>query len=231
MQNTVTQNSNNTFMAMFTHDLKTPINSGIFALDLLLQNPTDNLNDSQKEVLTDLLSAIKYMKNLTENALCKFKSECGKLTLNKEFCSIKNLVLQCIKEAEYILKEKNQVLNFSCLNSEINANVDVLELTRVINNLISNASKYSPKNSQINVSLKQINNKIHFEIEDFGCGIKMKEFDRAFEKYVRLANEQKSAGTGLGLYITKIIIEAHGGNIQINSQLQKGTKITFDIPQ
>lgn len=230
MQNTFTPVAKDTFIAMFTHDLKTPINSGIFALEMLLKNSSDNLNDFQKELLNDLLISSKYMKRLTENALCKFKAESGNLTITKEKCSVKNLVKHCIEETKYILQDKNQTLNFNCSQKDIGGKVDIVEFTRVINNLISNASKYSPKNSEINITLKKFDNKIYFEIEDFGCGIDIKELDRVFEKYVRLANTQKSAGTGLGLYITKLIIDAHGGNIKINSKLNKGTKISFDIP-
>lgn len=229
MQNTVTSIANDTFIAMFTHDLKTPINSGIFALEMLLKNSADNLNDFQKEVLNDILSASKYMKRLTENALCKFKAESGKLVMNKELCSFNNLVQQCIYETKYLLNEKNQKLNFQC-KDEINAKVDVVEMTRVINNLISNASKYSSKNSKINISLKKSCQNVCFEIQDFGCGIEIDKLDKAFEKYMRLANNQKSSGTGLGLYITKLIIDAHNGKIKINSKPQKGTKIKFSIP-
>ncbi|MBR2525232.1 HAMP domain-containing histidine kinase [bacterium] len=231
MQNTITPIAKDTFIAMFTHDLKTPINSGIFALEMLLKNSSDNLNDFQKELLTDLLNSSKYMKRLTENALCKFRADNGNLTLNKEKVSVKKLVKDCIEETKYILNEKNQKLKFYCSQKDISANVDVLELTRVINNLISNASKYSDKNSVIDVVLKKIDNKIYFQIQDYGCGIKMKELDNVFEKYVRLSNNQKSAGTGLGLYITKLIIEAHNGNINIESKPKKGTKITFSIPE
>lgn len=231
MQNTMTQVSNDTFIAMYTHDLKTPINSGILALEILLKNSSENLNEMQLELLNDLLNSSKYMKRLTENALCKFKADSGKLTLNKEKVSIKNLVEKCIEETKYILKEKNQTLNFSCFESDIFGKVDTVELTRVVNNLISNASKYSSKNSKINITLKKINHKICFEIKDYGCGIKMQNLDKAFEKYVRFANNQKSSGTGLGLYITKLIIDAHNGNINIKSTPGKGTKISFCIPE
>ena len=231
MQNTITPIANDTFIAMFTHDLKTPINSGIFALEMLLKNSSENLNDFQKELLEDLLNSSKYMKRLTENALCKFKADSGKLTLNKEKTSIKNLVINCIDETKYILNEKKQKINFICNQKDISANVDVVELTRVVNNLISNASKYSDKNSEIDITLRKIKHKIYFEIQDYGCGIKMKELDSVFEKYVRLANNQKSAGTGLGLYITKLIIEAHNGNVEIDSKINKGTIISFSIPE
>jgi len=231
MQNTITPTSKDTFIAMFTHDLKTPINSGIFVLEMLLKNSSDNLNDFQKELLNDLLNSSKYMKRLTENALCKFKADNGELTLNKEEISIKKLVKNCIEETKYLLNEKNQHLNFFCSQKEIFANVDSIELTRVVNNLIANANKYSDKNSNIDITLKKLNHKVYFEIQDYGCGIEMRNLDKAFEKYVRLANNQKSSGTGLGLYITKLIINAHNGNIEIKSKPQKGTKISFCIPE
>ena len=231
MQNTITPIANDTFIAMFTHDLKTPINSGIFALEMLLKDKSNNLNDFQKELLNDLLNSSKYMKRLTENALCKFKADSGNLILNKEVCSLKTIIKNCIEETKYILKDKNQKINFHCSQKEITANVDVVEFTRIVNNLISNASKYSAKNTEINIKLKKINHKIYFSIQDFGCGIKMQELDKAFDKYVRFANNQKPAGTGLGLYITKLIVDAHGGNIKINSELQKGTTISFSIPE
>ena len=231
MQNTITHLANDTFIAMFTHDLKTPINSGIFALEILLKNSSDNLNDYQKELLNDLLNSSKYMKRLTENALCKFRADSGELVLNKEKYSVKKLVKDCIEETKYLLNEKNQHLKFNCTQKDITANIDVIELTRVINNLISNACKYSQKNSDIEITLQKINHKIYFEIQDHGCGINLKDLDKAFEKYVRIANNQKSAGTGLGLYITKLIIDAHNGNISIKSKPNKGTKISFNIPE
>lgn len=231
MQNTFTPIAKDTFIAMFTHDLKTPINSEIFALEMLLKNTSENLSEYQKELLTDVLSASKYMKRLTENALCKFKAESGKLTLNKEQCSIKKIVQNCIDETKYILKEKNQKLKFLCTKNDIYATVDCLEITRVITNLITNASKYSPKNSEIKISLKSFNKKVYFEIKDNGCGIDLQKLDRVFEQYVRIANSQKSVGTGLGLYITKLIIDAHKGNIKIKSKREKGTRIIFYIPE
>lgn len=231
MQNTITPFSNDTFFAMFTHDLKTPINSGIFALEMLLKNTADNLNDTQKELLTDILNASKYMKTLTENALCKFKSESGKFVLHKENCSIKKLTEKCIAETKYILTEKNQTLNFICEEKDISSYVDIIEISRVITNLISNASKYSPKNSSIDVTLKQLNKKVYFEIQDYGYGISIEKLSSVFDQYTRILNKEKSAGTGLGLYITKIIIDAHDGEIKINSKENKGTKISFSIPQ
>ena len=228
MQNTVIPNANDTFIAMLTHDLKTPINSGIFALEMLLKDKS--LNSNQTELLNDILNASKYMKRLTENALCKFKAESGNFTLSKEVCSVKNLVLNCINETKYILKDKNQKINFSCPKKEILGNVDYVELSRVINNLITNAGKYSPKGSVIDVELNKLNKKIIFKIRDYGCGIPINELDKAFDKYVRLANNQKSAGTGLGLYITKLIIDKHNGKINIKSTVGKGTEISFEIP-
>ena len=232
MAEIITENKKDTFIAMFTHDLKGPINSGIFALELLLHDSKrGTLNEYQKELVTDILRASKFMKNLTENALCKYKVESGKYELKKEYVSVNNIIDDCILSAKYLLYDKNQSINFDCPKQDIYAHVDIIEFKRVICNLISNAVKYSDKNSVIDITLKDLNNKVYFEIQDYGCGIRLEELSMVFEKYVRLANEQKSAGTGLGLYITKLIIDAHGGNIYIDSKIGKGTKIFFEIPK
>ncbi|MBQ3310981.1 HAMP domain-containing histidine kinase [bacterium] len=231
MSDTIAENKKDTFIAMFTHDLKGPINSGIFALELLLRDSKrSKLNEYQKELITDILRASKFMKNLTENALCKYKVESGKYELNKEYAPLDKIIDDCILAAKYSLYEKNQKINFNRPKENIYAHIDVIEIKRVILNLISNAIKYSNKNSMINITLKKLSNSVYFEIQDQGCGINLNELSMAFEKYVRLANEQKSAGTGLGLYITKLIIDAHRGNIYIDSKIGKGTKIFFEIP-
>ncbi len=231
MSNVVIRNSKDTFIAMLTHDLKGPINSGIYALELLLsEGKCENLNDYQKELLNDILKTSKYIKNLTDNALCKFRAENGSYEIKKEYTSIKNIVKDCIKGINYLSKEKNQKINFICSKEDICANVDLIEIKRAIRNLISNACIYSYKNSEINVILKKYKDKVYFEVQDFGCGINLDKLSSVFDKYVRLANEQKSAGTGLGLYITKLIIDAHGGNIDIQSKKGCETRIFFEIP-
>lgn len=231
MQNYIPQTTNDAFIAMLTHDLKTPINSEIFALELLLKNSTKEFNDYQAEILKDLLSSVKFMKNLTENVLCKYKSDNGKLVLNKEFCSFKQLIKKCIEQTKYILNEKEQVIKFIAPKEDIVANVDYVEISRVINNLITNASEHSPRKSEIIMTIKHTKSTLNISVQDFGYGIPLEKLNSIFEPYMTMAKEQKTAGTGLGLYITKMIIDKHKGKINIKSKPNVGTTISFIIPK
>ena len=230
MQNTFTPNINDTFIAMFTHDLKTPINSGIYALEMILNDKVNPISSCHREILNDILNSEKYMKNLTENLLCKCKSDNGHLDLNKEKCNFTKLVKSCISDMSYIVNEKNQKLIFHAPKKDIFINADILNIKRVINNLISNASKYSKNSSTIIINLEQKEKEAVLQVQDFGYGIDMKDLSTVFDKYVRLANKQKTSGTGLGLYVAKVITDAHKGNIDIKSKKDNGTTVTIKLP-
>lgn len=230
MQNTFTPNINDTFIAMFTHDLKTPINSGIYALEMILNDKRNPISNYHREILNDILNSEKYMKNLTENLLCKCKSDNGHIDLNKEKSNFTKLVKSCISDMSYIVNEKNQKIIFNTQKEDIFINIDILNIKRVINNLISNASKYSKNSSSIIITLEQKNKYAVLEVQDFGYGIEMKNLSKVFDKYVRLANTQKTSGTGLGLYVAKVITDAHKGSIDIKSKKDYGTTITIRLP-
>lgn len=230
MQNTFTPNINDTFIAMFTHDLKTPINSGIYALEMILNDKSNPINSYHREILNDILNSEKYMKNLTENMLCKYKSDNGHLDLNKEKCNFTKLVKNCISDMSYIVNEKKQTLIFNAPEEDIFINADILNIKRVINNLISNASKYSKTSSKILVTLEVNKNNAIFQVQDFGYGIEINNLSKVFDKYVRLANKQKTSGTGLGLYVAKVITDAHKGSIDIKSKKDYGTTVTIKLP-
>lgn len=225
-----TKAAKETFVAMVTHDLKTPVNAEIRALELLMQNKLGDLTPTQYEIINDILNSAKYMKNMTDNLLCKYKTESGTFELSKESLSLKSLALECIDETKYILKEKNQKVVFDCKVEDAQTSFDYLEIKRVIQNLIANASEYAPKNSDIIVEIFRSENSIGFSVQDFGAGIDLPEPNDVFKKYLSLAKKQKKTGTGLGLYISKMIIEAHNGNIFIESKSGFGTKIIFVLP-
>ena len=92
---------------MVTHDLKSPVNAEICALELLLNNQKSSLDDFQNEIIGDILGAAKYMKNLVENILQKYRSDNGKQVLHKTLFSLEMLSIQCVEEVKYLLQDKN----------------------------------------------------------------------------------------------------------------------------
>ena len=224
----IIQEERDDFVAAVTHDLRSPLNAQKYALNSVL-NSHESLSDYQKEVLNDLMGSVDYMKILTENILTKYKNEDCKLQLNKSSNSFKNLTEKCISELKYITNSKQQKITFNSSNNDIQGVFDYILIRRVINNLISNASEYTPQNGYINIFLEETENKIIFKIQDNGYGIANPE--NIFEKYISHAQKNKKIGYGLGLHICKQIIDAHHGEISIKSELNKGTLISFYLPK
>lgn len=224
-QEMVTSDKEN-FLATVAHDLKTPIRAGINALNLLLDNNLGELEDNQHEIISDILNSTKFMQDMVENILCKNKIESDKINLIKNTYSIKELIEHCIELTKYILVQRNQEIKFICNIENSLADMDFLEMKRAVHNLIANASEYSPQNSKILIEVFQNDSNIGFYVQDFGKGIDLVNQQDVFLQYMTFAKKYKKVGSGLGLYITKRIIEAHDGEITLESKLGEGTKIT-----
>lgn len=218
------------FLATITHDLKTPIRAGINALNLLLNENLGELKDDQHELIEDILNSTKYMQDMVENILCKTKIENNKIELSKQVCSLKKVAEHCIELTKYILIPKRQHIKLECKVSNTLIPLDFLEIKRAIHNLIANASKYSPIGGKIHIKIIQEDDRLGLLVQDFGKGIPEENQDEIFSKYMTLAKQDKTVGTGLGLYITKRIIEAHEGEIFVKSKAGDGTTITIYLP-
>ncbi len=226
----VTAMSKENFLATITHDLKTPIRAGINALNLLLNENLGELKDDQHELVEDILNSTKYMQDMVENLLCKTKMENNSIELSKQVCSLRKLAEHCIELTKYILIPKRQQIQLKCELSNTLIPIDFLEMKRAIHNLIANASEYSPIEGKILIKIFQAENRIGLLVQDYGRGIDLEVQNDIFTEYMSLAKKNKTVGTGLGLYITKRIIEAHGGEISVTSKSGIGTTITIYLP-
>lgn len=228
-QEMVTSDKEN-FLATIAHDLKTPINAGINALNLLLDNNLGELEDDQQEIISDILNSTKFMKDMVENILCKNKIEGDRINLAKNIYSLKELVEHCIEITKYITIPRKQKIQFKCNISETLVEMDFLEIKRAVHNLIANASEYSPEGGKILIEVFENGTDIGFYVKDYGKGIDLVNQQDVFLQYMTFAKKYKKVGSGLGLYITKRIIEAHNGKINLESELNEGTKITVTLP-
>ncbi len=219
-----------TFLATVAHDLKTPIKAEINALNMLLDHKFHQTDIDKQEILEDILSSTKFMQDLVENLLCKNKIEQEKINLCKDFFCVKELILHCIELTKYILSPKKQKINFKCKTDKTLLFFDFLEMKRALHNLIANASEHSGEKGEIIIEIFEQENHMGISIKDFGRGIKIEHQQDVFSSYVSFAKQNKTVGAGLGLYITKSIIEAHNGKIILDSELGQGTKITIMLP-
>ncbi len=233
--NACKENSNrfkesDTYLAMITHDMKGPVQAEKSALKMLLNNSFGDINENQKEILQNVLNSTEYLEDLVVNILNKYKYENGKIKINKQFNSFKKLVTGCCEQVKYSASERNIVIKISYETKIDTIYFDYNEIKRVIHNLLTNAIKYSFKNSEIVVNISGNKKNLIFSIKNFGFGVKTQNSEDIFEKFVSYAKETKSINIGLGLYISKQIISAHNGTIKFESIPDKFTKVIFTLP-
>ncbi len=216
------------FLAMVTHDLKTPVNASIMAFNLLMNNKVGE--SDKEEIMSQIFSSVKYSKLMIDNILTRSKIENGKLEIVKRPLCIKKLVENCIKQIEFLSKDKKQNIFLHCLQPEINVMADEMEMSRVILNLMSNAVEYAPFGTNIDIELYQNAKETHFSITNTGPGINLPNPNEVFDKYISYAKKHKKVGTGLGLYVAKETILAHGGCINVKSIANSYTTFEFSLP-
>ena len=218
------------FIATLTHDLKTPIRADILALELLLKGKFGDLNNEQKEILEEMLNSNNFMLNMLDTLLAKYKYESDKVVLNKNVFDLNILVENCAKELKYLFAEKNIDLKLYLSPKKIEINADKIELKRAIINLMSNAIKFNKNNGSVIIKTSKIKNIAKIEVADTGIGMPKEKMAHIFDRYVSYAKRFRRLGTGLGLFVTKKIIEAHKGKIEVSSIPQKGSVFTVKIP-
>ncbi len=231
LEGTAEKIDKDTMVAMVAHDLKNPVSSSIMALKLLENKQLSPLNAYQEEILQNLSFGMRYMKNLIENVLDRYKFNNNKYVINKCPTDVVCLIKSIITETEYLFADKKQSIKFNNNIKNSFINIDPLEFERIINNLFVNASKYSPVKSLIILNVSERLNTLVFSVENPGRGIDLKNPNDVLQKFVSCNCESKTIACGLGLYIVKEIVNAHGGEIFVESEIDKFTRITFTLPR
>lgn len=224
------QNQKETFIATLTHDLKTPVGAQIRALNLILNEKFGPLNDNLRDILTEIQHSCKFMQHMTDNLLTKYKSQNGQLVIVKEPVFIQDIIQRTYRHLKFILEEKNQKLNIEYLTDIQEISLDECEIERVLNNLVINASEFTPENGSITIRVENIKDFIKVSVIDTGWGIPKEEIKTIFNEYYSSAKKFRKVGYGLGLYICKQIIEGHHGRIYAKSEEGKGSEFIFTLP-
>ena len=219
-----------TFVATLTHDLKTPVRAQTKALELLLNNRFGQVNEAQKEILTETLNSNKYMAGMLDNLLSTYKYENGNVVIKKQDTDVNNLIKSCYNELKHLAENKKHQVKFNFSEDRLNAFLDPIEIKRVFLNLISNAINYTDEKGEIIISTGKRENNSIISFADNGRGISLEEKSRLFSKFTSYSKRFRQVGTGLGLYLSKKIIESHGGTISLESEEGKGSCFTVSIP-
>ncbi len=228
----------NEFINVAAHEIKTPIQPIIALSELLHQEGINNI-EKNKEFLNIILRNSKRLKQLTEDVLDVASIESGSFFLNKEKFNLMEMITDVLKEYKQTIQNKNNVKFFLEFNdnNELSIEADKNRLTQVIHNLLDNAIKFTKEGSiTVIVEIKKDNtndkyDEILVSIKDTGAGIHPEVLPKLFTKFV---TKSPIAGTGLGLFICKSIIEMHGGKIWATNNKEKnkgeGSTFTFSLP-
>ena len=220
-----------TFIATLTHDLKSPIRAEQNILKQLLNGQFGTLTDTQKTIIKEILNSKEYENKMIENLLTRYHITSNTFKLFIEKNNYKETIETVLKEADHLFKDKMQEITVTYNAKTSNFEYDKTEIKRVLSNIIQNASEYTPKNGKISINVTETNEKIITSITDSGYGIKKEDLSHIFDKNVTLAKKYRKVGAGLGLYISKTLVNAHKGTITVESEVNKGSTFTFTLPK
>jgi two-component system sensor histidine kinase VicK len=229
--------SQEAILHMVAHDLKNPIHT-IKSLSTFLKNNLENLQEVSAETKNQNIAFINMIAdtcdkayNIIKDLLLIGEIELGKQKLKKEKTNLKIFISPLLEPFQLAAKEKNIGLYFDCPEEQVYAQINREKFIRVIENLISNAIKFTKPEGQVRVSLKKEPESVVLQITDNGIGIPEPLQSSVFHKFTK-ANRQGTQGeatTGLGLYIVKQIVDSHKGRIWLESKENQGTSVYIEL--
>ncbi len=230
------------FVSFVAHELKTPMTSIRGYADLLFSGVVGELNENQRNFLGIIRSNVERMAALVSDLADISRIEAGRLRLNFQRVSVVETVRGVVQSLEKQIEEKGQTLVLEVPEDLPEVWADPMRLTQVLTNLLSNAYKYTPPGGRITLRAELSRNRwdpegppqvVHITVEDTGLGIHPDEQPRIFQRFFRSEADRdarEQPGTGLGLYITKTLVEMQGGQIWFESVYREGTTFHFTVP-
>lgn len=221
----------NNFIKIANHELKTPVTTIKGYVQLLKKMRGDSDDQFLVSSLNTIENQINKLNVLMGELLDISRIESGKLPLHKNDFSLVKLVTETIEDIK--AAEQGHQINFElCHPADVEVFADKDRITQVLNNLLTNAIKYSPNKKEVNVKLFIDENDAVVSVEDFGIGIDEAELTKIFDRFYRVSGEDEVTfpGFGIGLFIVKDIIDRHQGKIWAESKKNKGSKFYFSLP-
>ncbi len=218
------------FIETLTHDLKTPVIAETRALELLYEGSFGKLNTEQTDIIKEMLNSSHYLTRMTDNILLRYKFENGSHNTIKQPCSLKLTIESCLETLKYLFEAENKTVKLNtCIENDI-LEFDEREIKIALTNIIANAAEYSPPESSVTITIQKTENNIELSVEDEGSGIPEDKLNTIFDEHAHINKRFKKVSSGLGLFITKKIMEAHNGTVNVESCRGKGSKFTLVFP-
>lgn len=223
--------SKDEFIALASHQLRTPATGVKQYLGMILEGYAGEVSPSQEEFLRQAYRSNERQLNTINDLLQIAQINAGKIILNTQECDVVALLKAVADEQQSNLKRRRHTLTLSAPQTAV-VWADPLRMRMVLDNLVDNASKYSHEHTRIIVTVRFLDSTIEISVADQGVGIDEADFAKLFQKFSRIDNPLSLVvgGNGLGLYMVKKLVDAHGGAIEVASTIGKGTTFTLRLP-
>ena len=222
--------SKSEFLANMSHELRTPLNAINGFSDIMDKEMFGPLGDPRyKEYVSDILFSGRHLLSLINDILDMSKIEAGKMNLNVDTLHLNDLILQVTR----ILRGRADENQLKLVYSEVAAppiQADPRAVKQVLLNLITNAIKFTPKGGVVRVACESNSAGVIVRVSDSGVGITQDDLKRLAKPFEQASDNTSGEGTGLGLALSKSLVELHGGNFSIDSVHGEGTTVTFTLP-
>ena len=221
------------FISTVSHELRTPLTSIRGSLGLILGGVSGELPEKAKALLTIANNNSERLIHLINDILDMEKISAGKMQFDYTVANLLTVVQQAVESNKGYADQLHVSFELnSSPDNEIMVRIDEKRMAQVMSNLLSNAAKYSPTNDRVEISLEVAEKSVRISVHDHGNGIPEEFKSRIFSKFAQAdsSDTRQKGGTGLGLNITKVIVEEHGGSIGFDSEAGKGTTFYVDIP-
>ncbi len=221
------------FVSISAHQLRTPLSVVKWTLKMLLDGDLGKITDEQREFIEKTYKSNERMIALINDLLNVTRIEEGRYLYKPVLTDLQDIVQSVINSYQEEIKKRKLRFEFKKLEGKLpKVTIDAEKMNLVIQNLLENAIRYTPPDGAVTISLTCGKEEIEFKIQDTGVGIPKDQQERIFTKFFRGANIIRidTEGSGFGLYITKNIIESHGGKIWFESEENKGSTFYFTLP-
>lgn len=220
------------FVSMASHEIRTPLTSIVNYLSVLTEEASSKLTAEQQTFLKNAFDSAKQLVTLVNNLLNVSKVERGTFSVIAQTINWQQEIIKIVADNQVQAKQKHIILSINIPQSLPQVKADKMRIEEVLNNLINNAINYTDPNGTIEVGAKTSSNEVITYVKDSGRGIPKEAIPHLFTKFFRVEGikEANYKGTGLGLYISKSIIDLHHGKIWVESELNKGSTFYFSLP-
>ena len=219
------------FLASMSHELRTPLNAVIGFSQVLLERMFGDLNDRQDEYLRDILGSGQHLLELLNDVLDLSKVEAGRMELNRSTFGVREAIEYSLSMVRERAQQRSITVDYVITDGVQELFADRLRITQVIVNLVSNAVKFTPAGGRISVTATTDGSEVAISVSDSGPGVPAEDRERIFESFQQGGRgADREEGTGLGLTLSRRIVELHDGRMWLDTELGAGSTFGFAVP-